>query len=105
MTRSRSIRVLAIVALLLVGLALGADTALAAAPGDLDLDVRRSLNTFDVPGASIAIIEGERRLSWDERVADVLPGFRFGDSWVSENIPRRLRYLTPRNDFRSGFAN
>ena len=78
----------------------------------------------------------QRKLSCDERVADVLPGFRFGDSWVSEHITlrdllthrsglakgqgyllffpqsgysraditRRLRYLTPRNDFRSGFA-
>ena len=106
----------------------------AAPPADLDRYAQRALETFDVPGMTVAIVEqgrpnvvrsygvrrmgepakvdehtlfaigsttkafttallamlvDEGKLTWDTKVADVLPGFKMYDPYVSSEMTVR----------------
>lgn len=107
---------------------------LAAPPADRDRYAKRTLETFDVPGMTVAIVEqgrsnairsygvrkmgepakvdehtlfaigsttkafttallamlvDEGKLTWDTKVADVLPGFKMHDPYVSSEVTVR----------------
>jgi CubicO group peptidase (beta-lactamase class C family) len=111
-----------------------ASACLAAPPADLDRYAQRTLETFDVPGMTVAIVEqggpsqvrsygvrrlgepakvdehtlfaigsttkafttallamlvDEGKLTWDTKVADVLPGFKMYDPYVSSEMTVR----------------
>lgn len=56
-------------------------------------------NTKAFTAASLAILVDEKKLTWDDRVIDVLPGFAMSDPYVTREM--RIRDLLPH---RSGLA-
>jgi CubicO group peptidase (beta-lactamase class C family) len=127
-------RRLALAAVATLASALFAAPILAAPPADIDAYVAKTLATFDAPGFSLAIVEGDQtvlakgygvrrlgakapadahtifpigsctkafvaaglailvdegKLSWDDRVADRLPGFRMYDPYTTAEMTVR----------------
>jgi CubicO group peptidase (beta-lactamase class C family) len=56
-------------------------------------------NTKAFTAASLAILVDEKKITWDDRVIDVLPGFAMSDAYVTREM--RIRDLLPH---RSGLA-
>jgi CubicO group peptidase (beta-lactamase class C family) len=102
----------------------------------VDTDTIFQIASMSKPIAStvLAVLAGEKVITWDDRIIDLDPGFRMYDPWVTQNVTlrdmfshrsglqdhagdeledmgydraeilRRLRYLKPGSSFRSHYA-
>ena len=102
----------------------------------IDTDTIFQIASMSKPISStvMAVLAGEKAITWDDRIIDLDPGFRMSDPWVTQNVTlrdmfshrsglpefagdqledmgyeraeilRRLRYIKPGSSFRSHYA-